>query len=480
MLPDVFISPCEPPYDGDFLKSDNRICVALQRIWTAMGLDATNPFRDLLPQGGTAVIKPNWVSHGGVNGCTLDCLVTHSALIACLINCCATAMNGEGVVVVGDAPIQGCDFETLLTATGFRNIIDVFGQLYPKIDFQIQDWRLTVLPQYSSSGVLQSKQDYRDSQKTLEDNYLELDLGKQSFLEDIVDYSDRFRVAMYRPSLMQRHHGPGKHQYLFRKEPLAANLLINVAKMKTHMKAGLTGALKNLVGINGHKEYLPHHIQGSFFAGGDAYCRDNFFAALADDIYDHLWENRNNFGILRRWFQGQLLRAAHYAAKLTGRDQIDSGSWCGNETIWRMVLDLNHAVYFGAQHPDHILNIVDGVIAGEGDGPLSPTPKPLGMIFAGENPAHIDAVLARIMGYNLSRIPMVYQAIYHRKSEFGGTDISDIPVRWIGNACESTTLRQLPSVGFTPPHHWRRALAKLEAPAAEDNERHCCHHCQAE
>jgi len=32
--------------------------------------------------------------------------------------------------------------------------------------------------------------------------------------------------------------------------------------LKLHRKAGITCALKNLIGINGNKEYLPHHRLG--------------------------------------------------------------------------------------------------------------------------------------------------------------------------------------------------------------------------
>ena len=60
--------------------------------------------------------------------------------------------------------------------------------------------------------------------------------------------------------------------------------------MKTHEKAGLTGAMKNLVGVNGHKEYLPHHMEGSFFSGGDSYCSRNRFARWAEEMHNRSWD----------------------------------------------------------------------------------------------------------------------------------------------------------------------------------------------
>ena len=114
------------------------------------------------------------------------------------------------------------------------------------------------------------------------------------------DYAKDFRVTMYKPSLMLAHHGPGRHEYLFVKRALDADLLINLPKLKTHMKTGLTGALKNLVGICGRKESLPHHIRGSYFDGGDCYCTGNVFSRWADRLYDDWWENYAGMSVPER------------------------------------------------------------------------------------------------------------------------------------------------------------------------------------
>ena len=86
-----------------------------------------------------------------------------------------------------------------------------------------------------------------------------------------------------------------------------------------------------------------------------------------------------------------------------------------------MTLDLNHLLYFGDPAPRRIISIVDGIVAGEGEGPLQPTSQTAGVLVAGANPAYVDCVLARLMGYNVSRLPTPYNAVYHRKSRFGGT-----------------------------------------------------------
>ena len=136
-------------------------------------------------------------------------------------------------------------------------------------------------------------------------------------------------------------------------------------------------------------------------------------------------------GRLARWAADNAYALLKAADRLAGGDRIHPGGWAGNETIWRTTLDLNHMLYFGAKRPKRVLNVVDGVIAGEGEGPLSPLPKPAGAILAGENPAYVDAVAARLTGYNVSRLPTVYHAIHHRRSRFAGPFLAEAPLHCI-------------------------------------------------
>jgi uncharacterized protein (DUF362 family) len=57
-------------------------------------------------------------------------------------------------------------------------------------------------------------------------------------------------------------------------------------------------------------------------------------------------------------------------------------------------------------------NVVDAVVALEGDGPNLPPgrPKPLGLILAGANPVSVDAVAASIMGISPGEIKHLVKA----------------------------------------------------------------------
>ncbi|MGA2256460.1 MAG: DUF362 domain-containing protein [Thermoguttaceae bacterium] len=459
---DVFVARCPATYD---VASDKGVSVAfqaMQGIWTAMGLSPESPFQKWLAPGGCVVIKPNWVMDINLSGGSMDCLVTNSTLIEPLIRWCAEGMLGQGRVIVGDCPIQGCDFHALMRHTRMDEAVQAIRRDYPKLTLEIADWRLTVLRRAGGSCChpVYADQTLRDSQVEVSEQYSVLDTGRESFLEEISDYADRFRVTMYKPSLLQSHHRPGVHQYLVRNEVLDADLLINLGKMKTHEKAGLTGAMKNLVGVNGHKEFLPHHIKGSYSSGGDSYCLDNWFAARAEEVYDDLWERCGEISGWRRWYVNKIYMALRAAARLSGGDRIAPGGWSGNDTVWRMILDLNHLLFFGAKRSRHILNVVDGIVAGEGEGPLRPTAKPVGMVLVGENPAYVDAVIAKLMGYNLVRVPTVYHAVYNRKSKFGGPGVEEMPMHFIdpSGAVHRGSWKEVPNLSFKPPRHWQRAM----------------------
>jgi uncharacterized protein (DUF362 family) len=458
----VFVVETDPVYPEFPYPEESGLAGALRVLFGLWQTDPDNPFKQWLSPGKTVVIKPNWVLHQNPLGYNLDSLITHSSFIKYLIDRLSIALKGTGRIVIGDAPIQGCNFDQLRKLSRINDVVQAARVRYPNLEIIIEDWRLTLFE--TSAGFL----DWGDHglQKSIDDfgnrsseNHCVINLGKESFLEEIAEYSDRFRVSMYNPSLMAAHHCPGIHEYLVTKRIFEADLIINLAKMKTHCKAGLTGGLKNLVGINGHKEYLPHHIKGSYFGGGDNYCLSNRFREYYEDFEDVFWERHSQMSPLRRNAHSLLLKVLWKVSRLSSLEGISSGGWSGNETIWRMILDLNHILYFSDRSPTRVITIVDGVVAGEAEGPLRPTPKPAGVILAGENPAYIDAVQGKLMGYNIARIPTVYHAIYNRKSKFGGERVESLRVtaRLLDGSTNVVPFYSLPNLNFVKPRYWKRA-----------------------
>jgi uncharacterized protein (DUF362 family) len=54
--------------------------------------------------------------------------------------------------------------------------------------------------------------------------------------------------------------------------------------------------------------------------------------------------------------------------------------------------------------------IADGIVAMEGNGPLSGTPRLLGTLVLLDNPVAADATCARLMGFEPDRVPHVHVA----------------------------------------------------------------------
>jgi hypothetical protein len=238
--------------------------------------------------------------------------------------------------------------------------------------------------------------------------------------------------ASYDMAETNARHRDTTHEYLLCRTPMDADVLINLPKLKTHKKVGLTCALKNLVGINANKNWLPHHTEGTPDRGGD-----QFPEATAKARLEHSW-----MGAAKRVLKNSpLLSRLFVPLKKVGRlvfgdtqKVVRSGNWHGNDTCWRMVLDLNKCLFFfdGSGHrrtkPLRYLAVVDGIIGGEGNGPMAPDAKPCGVIVAGTHPLAVDCVAAALMGFDWQRIRLLRGAIAMRELNFTLFAPTDITV----------------------------------------------------
>lgn len=241
-----------------------------------------------------------------------------------------------------------------------------------------------------------------------------------------------------------------------------ADVFINLPKLKTHKKVGITCALKNLVGINARKNWLPHHTEGTPEDGGD-----QFPKATAKARLEHTW-----MGTAKRWLKNspamsRLFVPLKKAGRLYFGDThkvVRSGNWHGNDTCWRMVLDLNKCLFFYSgdgqprKKPQKYLAVVDGVIGGEGNGPMAPDAVRSGVIIAGTHPLAVDLAAASLMGFDWRRIRMLSNAFKMRAPSFVDFRSEDIEVlsnkeAWRGK------LEQLDDLlSFRPHFGWTGAI----------------------
>ncbi len=429
--------------------------VALRSLLAQSGLDRSrfgrddwNPLAGVIGEGARVVIKPNWVRHYNGSGRGMDCLVTHTTVIEAVLQYVALARPGR--IVVGDAPVQGCDFDRLITERGVRDMIGRFTAR--GVPVWLKDFRRTILHQ----GALGTRR--REDCRPMEDFVL-YDLGGDSCLEEITRPGTEFRVTLYDPDIMKRTHGRGRHQYLVARDVIDADVVISVPKLKTHKKAGLTGALKNLVGINGHKEYLPHHRKGGSVDGGDCYPGRSTIKRIVEDLLDAA--NRAQ-GRLAGDVLARVARAGMVLGRLLGEDDNYEGAWRGNDTVWRMSLDLQRVLCYGradgqlADHPQRtVLTVTDAIVAGEGDGPLSPTPVEFGMMTLGSSTAAVEWVHALLMGLDPGAIPLTREAFAPGPHPIATFPPSSIEVLVDGATVRLDDLYPRHGRRFRPPRGWQ-------------------------
>lgn len=452
-------SPTYPAMNG---QSENPVSQALTRLANAMGwADESGPFGKIVPQGARVLIKPNMVLHRNEGGGGMECLVTHPTVIRAVAE--AALRTGAREVLVGDAPVQGCNFDALVDGNGLRSWAREQAARDPRFRGP-QDFRRTTCVMVE--GVRVAKEELQPM-----DDFRLFNLGRESMLEPISNGQNRFRVAWYDHRLLAKAHHPGVHQYCVARQVVEADVVFNLPKLKVHRKAGVTSALKNLVGINGNKEYLPHHQFGGSETGGDNYPGHSAIRHAVEFFRD-----RQNIasshaeGKMWNFLAAGFSRISRWRGDRIGTD----GSWSGNNTIWRTSLDLNRILLYG--RPDgtmadevqrKVVHIVDAIVAGDNNGPLSPDPLPLGLLLGGNNPAAMDWVGAQLLAFAPEKISLTLHAFDQFKWPIANFSTSDVSlVGDLGEGAPPALLDQV-RIPVRHPVGWRDVAAKPE-PAPEE------------
>jgi hypothetical protein len=146
------------------------------------------------------------------------------------------------------------------------------------------------------------------------------------------------------------------------------------------------------------------------------------------------------------------------------KDPYFEGSWYGNDTIPRTIIDINKIIFYADKNGvlrDKIQRkmfiLVDAIIAGEGEGPLKPSPKKCGLIVGGFNPVAVDLVCCRIMGFDHMKIPVFKYALNAKKYRLFNGKPEEIKI--LSEKCNHfNDLNRTFRLGFTPPMGWRRHI----------------------
>lgn len=345
------------------------------------------------------LLKPNFVKQCE-NPDDEICLFTHPRFIIATLKVLLPCQ--PSAVVIGDAPIQDCHWDKMLPEY-FYESVNALSNKY-NIPIKVVDFRKVIFdPKTNTFG----------KSKRNDDDYLIFDVAQRSWLEPITKTPNQFRVTNYNPDRMALSHAKGMHKYCVAKEVFDADIVITMPKIKTHRMACLTNSLKILVGINGDKDYLPHHRLGSTEQGGDCYKETHILRTWSEKLIDFANRHRGAFYYLPLRY----LIAVMWRLSCPTKEYSMNAGWYGNDTVWRMVMDLNVIALYGkkdgtlAEEPQRTLyTLCDGIIGGQKSGPLEPEPLALGVASFSNDAYLMDEIAGYLFGLEVEKVPLLREA----------------------------------------------------------------------
>jgi len=417
------------------VNPNNRVFKSIRELFLQLELDKDNintvdwnPLADIIKPGNTVLLKPNLVLHKSKRKeTTLTELITHPSIIIAIISYVVLALKDKGTIIIGDSPIQEANFEKIIDYLHLTNYINEF-KAKTNIIFEIIDFR----KEMSINKITREIQ--RIDLKGDPRGYTIIDLGKESALWDITYQYKKFRVTNYNKEKMLKFHNENHHSYVIANSVLQSDVIISLPKLKSHRKAGITCAMKNLVGINGSKDCLPHHRKGSIKENGDEYLNKSLRKKLLSNLEERRAKSKSRifcfFLFLNKLVLYALERIFPY------KDPYKEGSWYGNNTIPRTILDLNFIVNFVTKEGNisknkqrSLFTVTDGIISGEFDGPLCPTGKETGLLIASNDFLANDIISSYLVGFDPLKIPTITFALNSKININNITLLEKIPIK---------------------------------------------------
>jgi hypothetical protein len=162
-------------------------------------------------------------------------------------------------------------------------------------------------------------------------------------------------------------------------------------------------------------------------------------------------------------FFARSLKQTGYAVLGDTEDVVRSGNWHGNDTCWRMALDLNRIMLYAnpdgtlRKTPKAFFSVVDGIIGMQGSGPVAGKPKSVGLVIAGYDPVSVDVVCTGLMGFDYSKIPLLSRAFDNSPYPLTNISPQDISVTSNMKTLQGrlSLLQQEASFDFEPHFGWK-------------------------
>ncbi|MBI2633427.1 MAG: DUF362 domain-containing protein [Parcubacteria group bacterium] len=358
--------------------------------------------------GDWVMIKPNFIKESREDNIfEWQQVITSPELIMYVCVYVARKLQGKGKISIGDAPQADSSFSKIIEKTKLDTMIRECSRRYTipieLLDLRNEEW-------LNRDGVIVKRRKLSGDPC----GAIRFNLGEESFFYGFKG-EGKYYGADYDIHTVNKHHQHTVHEYLLCATPIHADVFINLPKLKTHKKTGVTLSLKNLVGINADKNWLPHYTEGTPIGRGDQFPDSSFLHRAEQKVV-----RMARLLILSVPFIGleiaRLLRSYGLLIFGSGKKVIRSGNWHGNDTTWRMALDLNRCLLYGdkngvlQKNRKRYYTIIDGIIGMEGDGPMQGEAIKSDVILYGCDPVIVDMVSARIMGFDWRKIPIISKA----------------------------------------------------------------------
>lgn len=404
---------------GSISTKSNLVYDAVRDVFLQAGLDQAhygtpdwNPLRAYIKPGQNVFLLCNFVQHRRPlekeENFKSKCI--HGSVLRVVLDYILLAVGKEGTVSFGNAPLQRGNWNAVLNETGASEVLEFYKAQGASV--VARDLRLVVV----EGGILgnPTKLIERDAAR----DSIEIDLAANSLLGKMFrNGTPPFRVSEYSPERTEKFHTGNSHRYVINRAILEADVVFSLPKLKTHEKVGITCAIKGFVGTVGHKDCLAHHRFGGPEQGGDEYPHGSRARTALSRFHDYVYSLAQGTLMHRG-----LVTVDTNIRRVIGRARcIQAGAWHGNDTCWRMAVDLARIVHYANKNgvmsdkPQRThLGLIDGVIAGEGNGPLSPLAVSAGTLIFGDDVVSLDVAACRTMGFDPLCIPMVREAIESR------------------------------------------------------------------
>lgn len=421
-----------------------------------------NPLGDWIKPGNRVFVLPNLVVDRRPGEAIEDFRgkCTHGAVLRAVLDYALIASGAPERVAFGNASLQSCDYDRVTEQTGMSAVADF---LHERTGTHIGPIDLRgVVTRWTRYGALLERREQRPEDVVM------VDLGRDSLLDEFYrqDGPVEMRVSDYDHREMARYHSCGRHVYAVHRTILDADAIISVPKLKTHEKVGITCALKGTVGTISRKECLAHHRKGGPQNHGDEYPRDSRLRALASRLADRVSTLDSELISNAARVPAKVL----YKALRIGNHGIMAGAWHGNDTAWRMALDIARIVRFG--RPDgtmattpqrrHLV-VVDGIVGGEGEGPVYPTGIPIGLVMFGSDPLWTDFAAALVMQFDPQTIPLIAHATDRMRWPVTEAAKDEVQVVIDGSQADWSALLNVLKRGFVPPKGWRGRIGSKKS-----------------